>query len=128
MDIIKVVVRSALLARTQLVEKIADRVSPSRSEAGENPVHPHITLSVNVQTDDFSRTNEVRVDVWSKVGNDELWSIYGEVRAALHKQPLTLSDGSRVFLCRETYVNDDLYEPSTQTHHLTAKYKLITRG
>lgn len=129
MDAVKVAVRAKLLGREQLVAMVNDRVIPSRSAAGENPIHPLITLghSGGANSDGFSADHELRVDVWSKLDNDELWLIYQEVREALHKQPLTIN-GVAAFLCRETWVNDDLYEPATKTHHLSAKFKLITRG
>jgi hypothetical protein len=123
----KAVIREAFLASPELVALVGDRIYPSRDEMGENPQGDSITLgregggySANNVSDDA----QVKVDIWSRRGNDGLWEIYNIVRQIMHSLP---SQNAAVFYCRETYVNDNLYEEKLKLSHLASRYKFIKR-
>lgn len=125
MDDIKVIIRKALLSSEKLVALIGDRVYPSADEMGANPVCPCITLSRDgggYSSNGFSDDAQLKLDVWAKGGNDEAWKVYKLVREVLH-DPANFN-GS-LFLCRETYVNDNLFEEKTRMSHIASRYKII---
>jgi hypothetical protein len=129
MDKVKKVIRAQLIASTALRALVGTRVYPSFSDVGDNPTYPLITLA---HTGGLSEPNGIgyslalKVDVWCHGTNDDLWAIYNVVREILNgKQFYVAGDNEQILCsCRETYVNDDLYEESTSLHHLASRYRI----
>ena len=129
MNSIAVAIRKKLINDPTLKAIQGERVYPTHINSVTNPVYPCSTqgregggTTANLIATDV----EQKIDVWSKVGYDELWLIYNQIRKLLHLQPLAVTDG-QVFSIKETYVNDNLYEPTTKTWHLASRYKIISR-
>ena len=109
--------------RKILRSKINFPIYPSHISLIKQPEFPCISLSRNsgiTNENHFSEEVIVNVDIWSKKNNDELWEIYNQVKALLN-----LKTG--YFLCKLIYVNDDLYENDSRTHHLASRYRIIKK-
>ncbi len=108
-----------------LVAKIGARIYPQHISLVENPVFPCITLgneNDETMSNHFAEQIEQNLDVWSKTGYDELWEIYRLIRDGINLKTLV---GCPTFLIRQTRANSNLFEESTQTWHLAARYKVI---
>lgn len=68
----------------------------------------------------------VVVDVYSDVNKEQLWTIYDRVKALLHNQERSVTDGSCVIhVIYEAKVNDDGYDLARDVWHLTAQYEVL---
>jgi hypothetical protein len=113
------------------------RIYPQHLAMLTNPTYPNVTLMRSGLGGDPSITNLdnmfLIIDVWSKKNVAELWSIYADInsvtnapvgiRALLHNQGFDFTEAI-IGLCTELWVTDNLYEPRTQTFHLSARYSL----
>lgn len=129
MDKVKAVVRAELLKSTALKALIGERIYPSFSEIESNPTYPLITLAYTnglTEINGISYVVTLKVDVWCRGTNDDLWAIYEEVRKVLNnKQFFVVGDNAKTLCgCRETYVNDDLYEQGLMLNHLASRYRI----
>ena len=121
---------------------IDGRFYPQHLATVENPEYPCVTFTYQDRPDSgFAQivTGTLYIDVWSKRGQGELWRIYANhdyvtnlpsgIRSILSCTPEGGQKGfdfpeSIVGLCREVYLNDNLYEKDTRTFHLAARYEL----
>lgn len=120
-----------------LMTKVAGRVYPQHVSLIENPKFPSISFTRQGLGGDPSFPEIdypfLIIDVWSKVGPQELWSIYASrdpktnrpvgIRALVANKGFDLPEAV-VELGREVWVSDDLYEAWSKTFHLSSKYIL----
>ena len=132
-----------LQADPYLASLLSGRIYPQHISTIENPIYPCVTISRQGAGPDsgFAALDKANlyVDVWSKVGVPDLYSIYAS------KDPVTfkmlgiralLSCGksgepkgfdfpeATVNLCREVYLVDNLWDSKTRSFHLAARYEL----
>jgi hypothetical protein len=120
-----------------LTSKVNKRVYSQHISTVANPLFPAITISrvglggdPSIDEIDYTFLN---VDVWSKVGPDELWAIYANfdsvnhvlqgVRGLLHNKGFRIPEAN-VDLCTQIYVVDNLWEKETKTFHLVARFRI----
>jgi len=119
-DAIKLIY-SILSALPALAVYVNDRVYPTHLDTIDQQGFPCVTMASaagETMVSAMGYEGTIQIDVWSKVDRDEIWAIYLLVRKALNLQKVG-------FRCREISVNDNLYESSTYTHHLAAKFRLV---
>lgn len=138
MDDIKIIIRRALLAIPVVVATVGTRIFPAHISQVGAPVYPAISLYTGGEESMDNRlayNRLLQIDLWlhkdgfitGLQGNDALWYLYKPIRKALNNKPL-IYNGLTVFSCRQTAVEDDLYEQDTGLYHLAARYKIIWKG
>lgn len=125
-DPTKILVRSVLYG-TVKNNSVNVPVYPGHMSGIQNPVFPCITLNKRGETrpDLIADDDKLYLSVWSKVGDEELWDIYNQVKKLLNLKsiPGTIgSDYHSILWMREIYLNDNLYEQKTFTHQLATRY------
>ena len=94
-----------------------------------NPIYPCITLNKRGSTrpDTIADDNTLYLSVWSKVGNNELWDIYNQVKPILNLKGIQGNEATNyhsILWMIETYTNDALFEKYTFTHQLATRYHM----
>lgn len=124
-----------LQADTYLQSKVHGRISEQHPSTLDQPVYPMVTVSRIGTGGDASIENIdnafIVIDVWSKSGTPELWSIYSSrntttnlpvgIRALLHNKSFSYLEVDLDKLS-EVWVTDNLYEKTTRTWHLNARF------
>jgi hypothetical protein len=125
-DYAKILVRSVLFGSVkQNGENVP--VYPSHMSGVKNPVFPCITLNKKGGTrqDTLADEDLLYISVWSKIGNDELWDIYNQVKEILNLKGIpgiVSTNYHSILYMREVYKNDNLYEKDTFTYQLASRY------
>ena len=145
MQKVTVAIRTALLLNSTITGLVgsgtAARIYPQHIVTVNNPKYPAISMGrQGGGTEPHEIATEVmqQIDVWSKTGDDELWAIYNEIKATIQKtsnikpaysyfDTALVQGGVSLAECRETSVEGDLYEESTRTFHLAARYRIIAK-
>lgn len=124
-DLIKTAIKTAL-SLTNSGKSVP--IYPAHISLVTNPLFPCVTLStIHMQTleNQVGDLAVYQIDVWSKVGNDELWNIYLQIKQTINKKRLYTNNILIPYL-RQTYVNDNLFDEVTRTHHLASRYQIYT--
>ena len=120
-----------------LQTKQAQRVHPDHLSTLENPVYPCTTFYRVGRGSDpsFAELDNpiLLIDVWSKRGKQELCDIYASkdsvsgrpvgIRSLITNKGFDIPEAI-IQLVREIWVDDNLYESWSRTHHLQARFDI----
>ena len=129
-DNVLIAIRKKLISSNDILKKLGNgsaSVFPARNwNEGDKPKFPCITLGRegggdNAESAGYDITQ--KIDIWSKNGYDEMYSIYHDIRKLIDMTTITDTAGVSVFLY-ETSVNDKLYELDTRTYHMAITYSV----
>jgi len=126
-------IRNVLKADSIIKEYVEDRVYTSHISSIVNPKFPAISLFLlpgQARKDVIAMVDmALQVDLWftsDKWTADDVMTCYAQVRALLHRQPLSdTTIGVKVMIIEETGVGPMMYDEDIPGHHLPARYRAV---
>ena len=124
-------IRSLLINDTRLQSILGVNSSEiqSRDTIGHistisNPTYPCITFSIPVgslDTNHFSASARLKIDIWSKDCIDICMTIYERIRDLINIKQVS---GAGIAQIKEGDYSDDLFEEVTRLYHLSSWYEV----